>query len=418
MMDGLLQLVVVLSLALLAYHHVVYPVLLSWIPRLWSSLHTTPPSIPEAALPSITIIVPARNEAAVITGKIENLVALDYPPELLTVVIALDGCTDATLPLAKAALERANPKFSCELVAYPRNIGKVAVLNAQIARAQAEIVALSDASATINPDVLKRAARDFSDPTVGVVVPTYRLTTPGNSAESAYIDYLTNVRRNEAMLRAPLGAHGALYFFRRGLWKPLPADTINDDFILPMEIIAQGYRGVYDAQAIVSEVERTDARQDFRRRVRLGAGNAQQSIRLFRLPGLRRGWLGFMFLSGKGARPLMPVIFIACLLAIAWLAGRGNAAYQVLLIAITLLTVGSLYAIWRSDLDGVWKPLSLIGYMIVGYAAALLGAVRYAAGYRIQNWQPQQHDTRIEADKIWSMVPDTRTFREDRGGPE
>lgn len=107
---------------------------------------------------------------------------------------------------------------------------------------------------------------------------------------------------------------------RRRLAAPLPPDTINDDFVLPMEIVARGYRALYRPDAMATELECADAATDRRRRRRIGAGNLQQAIRLRRLLHPRYGWTAFVFASGKVLRPGMPFAMLAALCGSAVLA--------------------------------------------------------------------------------------------------
>src|SRR4029078_12597287 len=179
--------------------------------------------------------------------------------------LALDGCSDATRSIAEATLESV-ADLKCRVISYDNNIGKVAVLNDQIGRATSEVVALSDASSLLTPDALLRSAAHFADRDVGVACPTYSVVDASNPGEQAYWAYQSRVRRYEANLAAPLGAHGAFYLFRRGLWSELEPDTINDDFVLPMRIVASGFRAVYDPSIVPTELERSSASQEFRRR--------------------------------------------------------------------------------------------------------------------------------------------------------
>ena len=153
------------ALGLIVYHHVGYPIAIRICLALWPprDQKTTAMHGQVADLPSIAIIVPAHNEAAVIEAKIRNLAALDYPTDRLKCVVALDGCTDATRTLAEAAIKTLPPGL-VTLVEYQPNIGKVAVLNDQIARTESKIVALTDASALVGSDALIRAAEHFRDP--------------------------------------------------------------------------------------------------------------------------------------------------------------------------------------------------------------------------------------------------------------
>jgi len=290
-----------ISFFLILYHHVIYPVLLPLLARRRRRDVANVQLAGTANLPSISLIIPCHNEARVIASKIANLAALDYPRDRLSVVLALDGCTDDTRNIAETELENLG-RLHWRIACYETNIGKVAVLNDQIARATSDVVALSDASSLLEPDALLQAAAHFARPDVGVVCPAYRVIDNSNHGEQAYWAYQSRLRLYEADLAAPMGAHGAFYLFRRSLWSPLEADTINDDFVLPMRIVAGGYRAVYDPAIVATELEPSSTTQEFRRRVRIGAGNFQQFIRLLSLASPRRPWLAFIFGSGKGLR--------------------------------------------------------------------------------------------------------------------
>lgn len=377
------------SVAIILYHHLVYPALLHSFAeakrrRTTIRVGSLAP-LAAAEPPSLTVIVPAHNEAAVIASKIINLEELTYPRDRLRFVIALDGCTDETRRIAESAIA-ATPSFrNFELAEYVSNVGKVAVLNEQIAKASSEIVALSDASASVGHDAAAAAARHFADARVGVVCGTYSISGSGNNGERTYWRYQTQVKADEGALAAPLGAHGAFYLFRRRLWSPLPADTINDDFVLPMKIVLDGFRAVYDETIIAAELERAPMKQEFRRRVRIGAGNLQQVVRLAKLGHPRRGWLAFIFLSGKGLRATLPFFLIVAFCANVALALSGQVLYQGILAAQMALI--ALAAIGASRAKALLpKPLDAVCYLIHGHAASTVGALLLLAGQKQQAW--------------------------------
>lgn len=411
--DLIMIAVVVAGLSLLVYHHIAYPVILS---RLARNRQQPSPARPNAAPPpTITMVVPAYNEEAHIEEKIRNIASLAYPPGRFRAVIALDGPTDETRPRAVSTAQTHDASALLSIVEYERNIGKIAVLNDQIERTSSDIVALTDTSAILPQDALMKAAAHFQDPSIGFVAAGYRLVAPGSEGERAYMRQLAQVRRDEAILDSPLGAHGALYFFRRPLFQPFERDTINDDFILPMRIVEQGYRGVYDETIDTIEIETSGRHQEFRRRVRIGAGNLQQMMRL--LPGLSRSrpWILFMFLSGKGARPLMPLVGLVVLLATAALAWRGSAiGGAILAIEVSALVLGTCAVAMRGR--PMPRVMEWIGYLVEGHAASALGAAKLLAGTGISGWQRRDENSQPTSMILWprstaSDCPSTRSHR-------
>lgn len=390
MFDAFLTSIVVLAGLAIVYHHAGFPLLLKWLARR-SQKGAPAPTLPlarsDANLPTVRLIIPAHNEAGVIAAKVQNLLALFYPSDRLSIVIALDGCTDDTRTIVMSALSRAPQNATISVVEYAQNVGKIAVLNDQIQSSTADIIALSDASAAIPADALLKAARHFLDSKVGVVCGTYQLKEAGSEGERQYWAYQTQIKADEATVAAPMGAHGAFYLFRRARWTPLPADTINDDFILPMQIVAAGDRSIYDRSIVATELERTKPRQEFNRRIRIGAGNMQQTVRLPQLLSLKNLPLAFVYGSGKALRTLIPFLALLGGAALLLLGLRGSGLAQVL----TLVGATGVAAIWHviqhRELK-VPKPVHWLAYLVEGHAASFLGAVTFLRGAPLSTWQP------------------------------
>ncbi len=369
------------ALGLAAYHHAGYPLLLKLLRK-----PTGTPSLPEgAALPAMTIVMPAYEEEAQIAAKIRNIGALDYPAGLLHLVIACDGCTDATAEIARATLAEAGcAHLSAEVIEHTENRGKVALLNETIAQVRNEIVVLSDVSAMLPEDALIRAAAHFANPHLGAVGGTYRLMQASSAGEGTYWKMQLGVKRGEAALGAPLGLHGAFYAFRRIAWAALPRDTINDDFILPMQIYARGWKVAYDEQIVALEAERDDTASDMRRRKRIAAGNVQQLMRLLPLLHPRHGGVAFAFASGKALRVIMPFLIVIGLLGSLALAD-GSALFT----ALAAMQVLGLMAAAGGALLGerAPKPLALAHYLVGGHLASMAGVWRYVSGKARRPWQ-------------------------------
>jgi lipopolysaccharide/colanic/teichoic acid biosynthesis glycosyltransferase/glycosyltransferase involved in cell wall biosynthesis len=374
------------SLVLVAYHHVGFPPLLGVLARrARSGPRVTAPE--QTPLPSVTIIIPAYQEAGHIRMKLENLAGLDYPRDRLAVIVACDGCTDGTETIAAQTLATpACASLQAKLQVFPINRGKVAVLNEVIAGCRSDLVALTDVSASVEPDALRHSVAHFADQAVGFMCPTYVLRHAGSPGEAAYWNYQTRLKADEAALGSPMGAHGAFYLFRRPYWSPLPPDTINDDFILPMRIVLHGLRGIYDTAVLAHEEETTRHDDEFRRRMRIGAGNLQQALWLVGLADPRRPGIAFTFLSGKALRALVPFLLVFIALANIWLAIGPEPVYrwllglQVLFYGLAGLVITTRRAPWPG-------PARWAAYFVEGHVANLLGSVRYLAGYYRGGWK-------------------------------
>ncbi len=371
------------STAAILYHHAVYPALLHSVAGAIRKRKT--PAVEsvqsgDAGL-SLTIIMAAYNEAKYIEAKIRNLAELRCGSKPVRILIGSDGSGDDTAEMARKAIAACiDSPNSFEFHAFEVNRGKVAVINDLIARVSGGIIALTDVSAQIPIDGLSQTMRHFADPEVGVVCGGYELSTEGSEGEGAYWRYQTRIRMDEATLHSPMGAHGAYYAFRRNLWTPLLPDTINDDFILPMTIVANGYRAVYAPEIRIMEREKTQGTQEFMRRIRIGAGNFQQAVRLWRLLDPRRPGLAFTFASGKGLRAIMPLVLLMAFMtnfALAATRGRGYTTLFVLQLIGYSLAVASPFLLEAKIGPRIFrKAVTWLAYLVRGYAAGLIGILR------------------------------------------
>jgi len=320
----------------------------------------------------LTIVIPAHNEEAVIADKIKNTLACDYPVEKVEILVASDGSTDRT---AERAREVVHP--SLFLLDFPVRRGKLSVLVDAVSRARGEIVVLTDASALLKPDALMRLVENFSDPGVGCVSGRYviaRDVTPHldsrGESERGYFEFEVFQRRQESLFHSTLGAHGACYALRRNLFPSLPAGVINDDFVIPMLILAGGHRTVYEDRAVVAEAHLATARGEFRRRTRISQGNFQQIRILLPALGFRDFRALFVFFSHKLVRAFQPFYLVLVLILPVLM---GGAFFRAVFGAEALF-----YLLGASGLlfSRPGRLLSLPLYFLTGNAAILYGFLR------------------------------------------
>jgi len=382
----LVEAITMFALGFLAWHLALWPALLGRLaPR--DEPGRAPERQSDAALPRLAIVVPAHDEAATIAGKIANTAALDYPGDRLRLILVLDGCTDATERVAAAALgEPANRGLEAEVLVFARNRGKVAALNAGFAAAAgADLVIVSDCSADLAPDAARRLAAEFADPRLGAIGAGYAVPGGGATGEARFWRRQTALKAAEARIAAPMGLHGACYALRGALATPLPADTINDDFAIPMRLATAGWRVRYDPAIPVTEREGSTGGIDFRRRRRIGAGNLQQSLRHIALADPRRPLLALVFLSGKGLRPLVGPAMAVALAGSVTVGLAGSAGFA--------LAAAAQAGVYLAALAGFWPPLGRIGalraltYAVAAQLASTLGAVDYLVGRHRRPWR-------------------------------
>ena len=332
--------------------------------------------------PRLSLLIPAYNEASNIGFKIHNSLALDYPPELLEIVVACDGCKDDTPKLAELAATAAGGRV--RVLDFPVNRGKIMTLNAAVPELHGEIIVFSDASAILQPDALRKLIRNFADPRVGAVSGKYTVIKPHEvnigPSEDFYWKYETFLKAQEAELSSTLGGHGHLHAIRAELYPFPPSGTVNDDYIIHASVIAKGWRAVYEPEAVIRE--EAHEMTGFGRRVRIMGGNIQQLREIRPLLNPLRPLPLFFFICHKGLRLLVPfamlAAFIIDLLLLNYPLYRALLAFQVLFY---------LFAICGSLLRLRPKFLMLPYYFCMINAATFVGAYHALTGLRRMRWK-------------------------------
>ncbi|AUW05109.1 glycosyltransferase family 2 protein [Vibrio campbellii] len=394
MIDLLWTIGFVLSALLIIYHHIGYPLVLNWLSARRKQHQTSKnmgkercyrASKADCTLPTMTVIVPAYNEEQWIAEKIRNLASLDYPRDKLTIIVACDGCTDNTAEIAQGTIQEAICADTLFIVHdHKNNRGKVSLINTEMENVTSEITALSDVSALVSCDSLLLASQHYQNENVGVVNATYQIMSTQNQGEAAYWRYQSKVKFKESLIGSTIGSHGAFYTFRTNLFTPLEPEIINDDFILPMRIVLQGYASVYEPKMLAIELEESSDDSDFKRRLRISAGNMQQFLKLKRLLLPRYRGTAFAFLSGKVLRLATPYLMIMCLTSSILLI--EHPAFQLLLagqLAVYLVA----FITYLIPALNVFKPFKLINYMVVGHIANFAGGLRYLLGMENGRWK-------------------------------
>jgi cellulose synthase/poly-beta-1,6-N-acetylglucosamine synthase-like glycosyltransferase len=260
----------------------------------------------------LSVVVCVRDEVNVIGERISNLLAMDYPKELVEIIVVSDGSTDGTDKVVQSYEAQ-----GVTLIVLDKPIGKASALNAGIAVTKNEIVLLCDACQSFTPDVAQKLTAFFGDHTVGAV--SGRLVLQPSSSTAAgdciggYWNYEVWLRGAESKSGSVVGVTGAIYALRKSMYSDIPAKTVLDDVLIPMQIVMQGGRVLYEPRAIAYDTRRIADRIELTRKVRTLYGNLQL---LSMKPELLLPWknpVWFRFVSHKLMRLLLPFLLLICL---------------------------------------------------------------------------------------------------------
>jgi biofilm PGA synthesis N-glycosyltransferase PgaC len=293
--------------ALVGYTYVGYMALL------WLQVHLRRRPIQQAPiLPSVTIVIAARNEEANLPAKLENLSRLDYPKQQIQMIVASDGSTDRTAEILQQHAPAVVP------VILDESHGKAIALNEAVKHATGEILVFLDARQVVEPDALTELVSCFADPEVGAVSGELLLASSSTSESQdglgIYWKIEKVVRKLESASGSVIGVTGAIYAIRRELYPQIPQGTILDDVFVPMQIALRGKRVVFQPAAIARDRLFGQKGKEFSRKVRTLTGN-YQLLRLSPLLLSPANPLLFRFISHKLLRLTVPLLLVLMLAA-------------------------------------------------------------------------------------------------------
>ncbi len=319
---------------------------------------------PATALPRVSLIVAAHDEESVIAEKVGNALALDYPRELLQVIVACDGCTDATA-------ERARHAGADIVLELPRG-GKIRAQDEAVRRAAGEIVAFSDANAAWEPGAARRLVAAFADPRVGYAcgqVSFVQAAGGGSNQEGLYWRYELAVRELESRLASITAGNGAIYATRRESY--IEVDPImGHDLSLPFNMVKRGMRATYVPAARASEKMVPSIGGEFARKRRMMSHTWPILVRggMLSPRGYTPGYAAMIF-SHRILRYFTPALHALALAANAAVLALGGGALYIVTLA---LQVGLLAA---AALAGVvrLRPLLIARYYVLTTASPAAG---------------------------------------------
>ena len=369
-----------LSATALCYTYAGYPLLLALLSAI------RPRRVERGAFQStVSVIITAYNEERDLAAKLENTLALDYPAELLEIIVASDASNDRTDEIVREFAPR-----GVRLHRQPKRFGKTAAQNAAVEQARGEIILFSDATSLYQPQTLRAILPNFADPTVGCVAGRLIYIDPAQSrvgrGARSYWGYETFLKRHESRVCSLIGASGCLYAVRRSAYVPLYHEACSD-FIIATKMVEQGLRAVYEPDAICTEETNRRSDNELKMRVRI---IAQTFTDLWRHAGMfnpfRCGFYAVQLFSHKLMRYLVPFFLIAIFAASGALTRSWS--YR-LVFTVQLICYGAAALAWLLERLGVRsRLLALPQYFVLANVASLIAMYKFFRGERYASWEP------------------------------
>ncbi len=372
-----------------------YPLLITmWSALVGSRPHALPVDMP---LPSLSLLVIARNAEGLIRDKLDNSLGLDYPRHLLEIIVCSDGSTDRT-----AEIMREYQAENLHCLCFEEHHGKIHALNEAARTATGEILVFSDADALLDAAALRMLVRHFADPKVGGVCGQRRIARDAaamSSAQAHYIGLDSRIKSMESRLGRISANDGKLYALRASLHRPI-ATGVTDDLYACLSVVRQGAFFLFEPAAVAwIKVPSRTMRHEFLRRQRI-VTQSLRGIYLHRslLNPFRHGLFAIGLFVNKILRRLLPVMFLVILMTtgylalvwplMGWLLLLQMVGYAAALAALLLSPHVARLRLARP----VRKVIELLSYFCVGNAGTLLGIIAFVNGETVEKWNPVKSD--------------------------
>lgn len=324
------------SIGTLFYTYAGFPLLMGMLSRMASSVGKERPLDSGTPLKRISVILCVHNEESRLAARLENLLSLDWPMDG-EVVVVCDGCTDHS-----AAVARQFGHDRVRVVELPEKSGKPTGINAGVEKSEGDVLVFCDARQQFEPTALRHLVTELGGGNTGAVSGLLRIAKSSDGSSAGFDSYWsleTKLRKWESDWDSSIGCTGAIYALRRECFLPLPADTVLDDVVIPMQAVMQGRRVGYCVEAVAWDPQPLSPAAEYRRKLRTLAGNFQM---LFRHPSWlnpfrNRTW--WQLISHKYLRIASPVFLAIILLCTAMLT-RHPIFVVLLLVELGFLGLG------------------------------------------------------------------------------
>ena len=336
------------------------------------------------------MVIPASNEEEEIESTVANKLSQDYPSDRLEVIVVSDGSTDQTDDIVRGLAERSHGRLRL-LRQEPRQ-GKTQALNMALRHTSADIIVFADANSIYAPNTVRSLVRSFDDPSVGYVTGQMIYTNPADAGigkgSGLYMSYENLLRSLEIRLGSLVGVDGGIDAIRRKLYVPMRPDQLPD-FVLPLSVVEQGHRVVYEPDAVLYEPALASATDEFQMRVRVSLRalwalyDKRNLLNPFRYP-----IFSWQLLSHKVFRyvAFLPLLGLAVFNVLA----AGQHPFYVGVLAVQLVAYAfAVLGHFVGQRRAKASKLLLFYYFVILNAACGLACWKFLNGQKMVMWKPR-----------------------------
>lgn len=366
------------------YSYFIYPLLLLLMP-VKKQPESSEQTNTESDLPFQSFIITAFNEEKHIKEKIENTLQVDYPRELLEIIVASDGSTDDTNQIVRSFANE-----NVRLVEVTERLGKENAQKQAIGEAKGELIVFSDVSTRIETHALRRISEVFQDATVGAISSEDRFISQDGSVvgEGAYVKYEMWLRGIESRVNSLVGLSGSFFAARKEVCQTWDI-SVPSDFNTALNSVSQGFRAVSDPKLLGFYPDIKSSSKEYARKLRtVIRGMAALFTKAEVMNPFKFGFFSFQVISHKLMRWLVPWFMVLSLILNLLLLGEGW--------FFTLTMAGQLALYLSAALGGLIKstqsiaPIKLCYFFVQVNLAIAHATIMYMTGQRITKWEPSK----------------------------
>ncbi len=367
---------------LCAYSYFLYPILLKLLPSRKPHDYMAERN---AALPNLSLIITAHNEAGRIREKLENTLQIDYPSERLEIIVASDFSMDETDNIVESYAEK-----GIRLVRADQRKGKEYAQLCAIRASNGEILVFSDVATQIPADALRLLAMRFSDPRIGALSSEDRFISNdgGVVGEGAYVKYEMWLRRLESNRAGLVGLSGSFFAARREVCEDWDIYSPSD-FNTALNSAKHGLVAITCPDVVGIYKDVAEPGLEYRRKMRTvirgitAIARHPEVLNPFRL-----GLFSFQVWSHKIMRWGVPWFMAVFLLLTVILQGQGM--IYTLALAVQLAFYGLAVAGWLSTRMRKNALVKIIYFFVQTNLALAQATVLFLLGKRMTVWMPSK----------------------------